>query len=220
MRTRLAFALIALCLLAPTANAGILTLSGVPSSYTPGGTFSFDVLLEDYDGVNFYDLELTMSASGSSMPGVEFLFESAMAGDLLGAPIDFDFASGFDVVGVTHVATLSGFRYDLTELSSIGLGPSVLASVTVKTSMDVGVLSISIDPPDDFLFTGIFDSFGDPIVGLDVNSAPFSVSSVGGSGAVPEPASTMVWLGMVLSAVFGCRKKIRNSRGVALEPGS
>lgn len=61
-----------------TASAGpLLTIVGTPASYTPGGSFSVSVLIEDVTDFASFSLDLKLSSS-SGVAGTDFGFTPAL----------------------------------------------------------------------------------------------------------------------------------------------
>lgn len=197
-------------LAAGPAEASIL-FPRLPTAYTPGVPFDFDVVFSStVSNLNSLNVELVLSATGSSNPGPggDFFFDvtgtiyPATQG-VFGPPTGFFVANEFPD-GASDRLVLSDFL--LTgEVDTVSGVNDMIATVTVQTSTDVGVLSLSIDGSSLFLLT---EAGGDvPELSDLVGSLP-PASTLPSVTAIPEPsAACLLGALMLLGGGVACRRR-------------
>jgi hypothetical protein len=166
--------------------------------------------MENYTNTNSFLVELTLSGTG--VAGTDFRFVSASQGDIFinddaGNMLnsDFQFFSFDNAISLSDFA-VNPFTNNLVEVSGTR---AVLATVEVAVNKDVGDLEIAIDSA----FSEVLASDFSLIPNFAIDPNPMVVQGPGGGGVVPEPASMMVWIGMLMSTVFaGWRKRNRHAQ--------
>ena len=202
----LAFAAVSLSLSTQSKAAIIVSLDGLPTTYTAGTPFTFDVVLQNYTNLNSFNIELQMSAD-SGVAGTDYYFTGA-TGLLFN---DGNFAtSGLP----SQFITLSDFHNSLEFSGS----STVVATVTGVALFDVGAIQISIlGGSIELLDFSLAEIPGFPDVELfNGNVAPGPANP---NQAIPEPTSLLAFGFLSLSAL-GFKRFQSRSRGAGISIAS
>lgn len=207
---------IAVCLLcfgffSNPASAGImLSFYDVPTSYTPGEDFAFQVRLEGVTNLNSYFIELRIRADRGA-PSVDF----SLNADLTRPPLSrylfgeddslFDFLANSVVEDDDLIVSLSGFLLvPGDEVDVISDANDLVATVVISTTRNVGNLTIEFDTT----FLELVDADFEPVPGLDSEISLGSlVVSPTQTAVIPEPHSRLLWLIAFLSILGAGRRR-------------
>ncbi len=212
-----AISLVWVLLVASSSQAGVmLTFDGLPTSFTPGDSFTFSVKLTGAQGLASYDIPLVLSAA-SGTPEVDFGFDpvptAAPANYVFPSDLFF-FAIAFPQGAEDHLA-ISDFNFDsgfnLVGVDTVAGVNDVLAVVSVTTTTGVtGPLTISID--ESFLQLDNVDLDPIPDFADVLANLPATTITQSQQATVPEPASLLVWsLGAAGLTVISRRRCKRDS---------
>ena len=165
----------------------VLSLDGLPATYTTGMSFLFNVQLTGAEDLNLYSIDLTLEAQSGSA-GVDFFFDENLATEpmsryVFGSP-------GLNPDGFIASADVEGDLATLNLSDLLGIGEMVetvngvndlVATVAITTTSDVGDLSIAFDTQ----FLELLDDSGAdiPSFGNLTVSAPETVA------VIPEPSA-------------------------------
>ena len=193
---------------APTLVALDFSLEGLPTTYTPGTSFSFNVGLVGAEDLNLYSIDLTMEAE-SGNPGADFLFDEDLTTEPAsryvfgGAGLHPDgFVASADVDGGLATLNLSDLL-DVGEMVDTVSGVNdLVATVTVTTMGDMGDLTIAFDTT----FLELLDDFGDDIPGFDNLTVPPPATVT----PIPEPSALILWMsGCIGVLIYQYRRRRR-----------
>ena len=204
-----------LCLLGLTAGSGFaqvaITFDGLPASYTPGTSFSFDVRLSGVAALAAYNLEISVE-NGAAIPTVDF-DASAVSGSPYLFTTTANFLSSTGTAGNALVVSISDFNdpdnnfvFDNETIVS-GVN-DIFAKLTVTTSPTAtDDISLGIE----FSTLLLLDADGNPVPGSGDPTLAFArIPAV----VVPE-ASTFVMMSMASSAIIGAIVSRRRKRSAA-----
>jgi hypothetical protein len=194
--------------------APILSFEGLPSSYTPGDNFSFEVRLANVANLNSFTIGLTLQAELGA-PGVDFFFDDALTIPPATRYV-FDPGPGVTPFGFLANAGIYGDASTLALSDLLAMGEEVdamtglndlAARIVVTTTRNVGDLTIGFDPS----FLELLRDNGDAVPDFDLLvPSPPAIVSVAQTAAVPEPGSLALWAaGLAAVAVLRTRRCIR-----------
>lgn len=199
--------------LSSSAYAGpILSLDGLPSTFTPGTSFEFDVRLSEAVNLNSYFIELTLEAD-KGVAGVDFFFESAAQAstDYVFESVDPVDLGGFFAATNTTLSnhqrlSLSDFFWDFAAgVTTVAGQDDRIARVRVGTSSGIRTIRLFFD--DTFL--ELYDANGMSL--SDVELTDYTLSADDSRPVVPEP-STLVLSLLGGSTIWLVRRRQRIAR--------
>jgi hypothetical protein len=196
------FLILAILPCLPASAAPTLSFAGLPSSLTPGTSFSLVVDLTGASALASYNIELTLSGLGA--PGTDYFFSSAVKplSHYVFTPDDNHFLSAILSPSQKNRAVLSDFL-DTGDISTIAGVNDQVAFVTITTSptftgpLNIGLATDSLE---------LLDSQLDPIAGADTiaNNPPTAQLS-----NVPEPGAISL-LGIALMLSRRIRRRLES----------
>jgi hypothetical protein len=208
----LPIACVVLFVLPDSAVAGKLRIVDLPATYTPGGSFSFNVELGGVSGLNSYDINLLMSAE-SGVAGADFFFSGAVRAPDSSYVFGSGASAGFFLAipstdGANATLNLSDFLDDpFASVTTVDGVNDLVATITVGTTGNVGNLMIGFDP---VFPANLFDPDFNPVQGFDPASDVDPPQTVAPADAtvVPEPDSPFISSICIFCAlVFGLRRR-------------
>lgn len=208
------------CSVVSSARAGLmLTVEGVPTQYTAGDSFSFDVRLQGAENLNEFFIELVLSAE-SGVADVDFFFDELQT---VQHPTEYVFSDpslnpgGFAAFVITDnnqsILGLSDLLDSGEEVSTSENVNEFIATVVVQTAADIGDLSIEFDTT----FMELTNDAGGPIGGFDNlvttldNSSPIVIAS-STTNVIPEPTSMAIFGGIVALGAVSSRRRRRSTK--------
>lgn len=204
-----------LCALGLSAGSGFaavaINFDGLPSSYTPGVAFSFDVRLSGVASLAAYNLEVSVE-NGAVVPGVDFN-ATAVSGNPYLFPSTANFLTSSTPLGNALVVSMSDFNdpdgnFVLDDEPIVPGVNDVVARLTVITSPDAtDFISLGIE----FSTLLLLDADGNEVPGSNDPSLPFArIPAI----VVPE-VSTLTTTAMVSTALIGMIAVRRRERSAA-----
>jgi len=204
--------LILLAALGAARGAPVLELSGIPSTFVPGESVTFDVLLADATDLASYNVVLTLDLT-AGMVGTDAYFVAPTAPVsryVFGADTAY-FAATVLTVGATQFLTLSDFHDPdgdgtLEGVNTVAGANDRIATVTIATQAGLcGDLRLSFDASALELDT---PSLGAPVPidGFAALQSSLAAQGPVGVTAIPEPATLSLAVLAFIAAVAGrCR---------------
>jgi len=128
----------------------IVSFSAVPTGYSPGENFSFEIHLSDVQDLAGYNIELVLTATGGT-PGSDFFFVSGVkpTSDYVLNPDPNQFLVAIESPGLFDHLTVS----DFLDLNTSTAATGTVAIVTVGTSASfTDPLTLSVAPDSLELF--------------------------------------------------------------------
>lgn len=200
------FALLCLlCVCGSSALSAPIEINGLPSSFTPGQSFSFEVSLPPVANLGAYNIDLLLTGS-SGAAGTDFSFNLAGT-DVASSGYVFPSAANyFDSVNVDSplVQRLSLTDFDLTGVSVVDGVNDRIATVFVDTvgGFD-GSLTIALD------FGGLIldtpDTTPTPVAEFSQTVADTQAAGDFGIAPIPEPTAIILFT-LGGSAGLACRR--------------
>lgn len=200
-----------------------LSVTGLPATYTPGGTLTFEVELTGATNLNAYNVGLALTSSKGTA-GTDFYFEGSpgttrpsdggngyVFDSALGiAPFGFVATAGTDLNTNTARLSLSDFLED-SQFVSDTRTDDILAATVIRTTPAAGDLALSFDGRVLELLTpsGQLISGSDTLV---ANLESFNPPLV---AQVPEPSSISLVCSFfgLCGAILGWRRWVRGHKG-------
>jgi hypothetical protein len=202
---RMAFAVVAVVgLCEASARADTLPMfEGVPETYTPGQTFTFQVTVPQLIDLSKYVLELDFGTTTPNPPLFVFSTPASTATGQYVFPSNAGYQSTFTLVQDSSVAALTFSDSTATPVITVPGANDTIATITVLPGADLtGPITISIGGATLFDYD---TEFGQP---PPPDTITIEQSSSGGSGS-PVPAPSGAVLLGIGGLLLGVRSRYR-----------
>lgn len=177
-------------LVAPLAAASPIVLSDLPTGYTPGEPFAFQVELPPIDDLGAYNIDLLLS-SDTGVPGDDYGFDldqTAPPASGYVFPSDANFFDALNTEAGGQRLTLTDF--DFTGVDVGGLNRIVATVVATTSPGFTGQLSLTVDASSLILDTP--DATPTPVAAFDDIASQTATREPEVVGLVPEPATLLL----------------------------